>query len=220
MQITHEQAQLLIQRKLDQALNAQETTVLSDHLQGCVHCQTYASEMTEVDRLLFPMLKRQWNRQPVPLSMTALTVRNQKAGLSSLLAMRKAAIGMVALALFFSVWQFVISGSSLPGQMPLLAPPVPTPSTISTNTLATREKCEMGLYIVQTDDTLSEIAAQFSVSVAEIMELNLLRTETVQPAMRLVIPLCNFTPTGTVHPATFTTTYTPILYSTTSAPDG
>jgi hypothetical protein len=129
-------------------------------------------------------------------------------------------MGIVALALFFSVWQFFVSGPSVSGQIPLMAPPVPTPATISTNTLETREQCEMGLYVVQPNDTLSGIAEKFSVSVAEIMKLNQLRTGTVQPAMKLVIPLCNFTPTGTVHPATFTTTYTPIIYSTTSAPDG
>jgi LysM domain len=221
MQITHEQAHGLIQLNMDQVLSSQETAVLSAHLQVCTDCKTYANEIKEVEGLLFPVLKRQWNRQPVPLLITALTERNLKAQASTLLAMRTAAIGLVVVALFFSVWQFVLSSPSASGQMPLVVPPVPTPSvqtTRSTSTVITLENCETVLYIVQGDDTLAGIADQFSISEDEIIAINHLKTETINPSMELVIPVCNFTPTGTVHPATFTTTYTPIIKPGTSTP--
>jgi LysM repeat protein len=151
--------------------------------------------------------------------MATLVRSNQKTGTISLLAIRRMAVSLAALALFFSIWQFVAAGPTAYNQIPQMIPPVPTPSSISTNTLVTFEHCEMALYIVQANDTLSGIADQFSVSVEEIMKTNQLQTEVVQPGTKLVIPLCNFTPTGTVRPATFTTTYTPI-FQTTFTPDG
>ena len=218
MQITHEQAQTLLQRRFDQALNVQETTVLSAHLQNCAACQRYANETKEVEHLLVPILKRQWNRQPIPLSIVALREKSLKSRISNILTMRKIAVGLVAIALFFSIWQFAISGPSVSGQVPLMAPPVPTPSTTSTNTVVALEQCEMASYIVQPNDTLAGIAEQFSVSTGKIMESNQLKTEAVQAAMKLVIPICKSTPTGTAHTATFTTTYIPIIRPTTSTP--
>jgi hypothetical protein len=100
---------------------------------------------------------------------------------------------------------------------------MPTPSvqtTQSTTALAAFENCELVLYPVQEDDTLARIADQFSVSEEEIMAINSLQTKAIDPSMELAIPVCNFTPTGTVHPATFTTTYTPDLGPSTSTPDG
>ena len=220
MPITHEQAQLLIQRKMDQALRSLDAAALSEHLQNCRDCQRYTKEIIEVDRLLFPLLKKHWDRRPTPISVAALMGTNQKAGSINILAIRKIAISLAALALFFSVWQFVAAGPSAFSQVPQMFPPVPSPSTISTNTLVTFEHCEMALYSVQANDTLPGIADRFSISVEDIMKTNQLRTGVVQPAMKLVIPLCNFTPTGTVHPATFTTTYTPIIQAITFTPDG
>jgi len=220
MQITHEQAHILMQRKMDQALNSLDAESLSAHLQTCSDCQQYANEIKEVDRLLFPMLKKQWNRQPTPLLVAALLGTSQKTSTITLLTIRRLAVSFAALALFFSAWQFITAGPSAFSQLPQMIPPVPTPSTISTDTLVTLENCEMAVYTVQANDTLSGIADRFSVSAEEIMKLNQLRMEVVQPAMKLVIPLCNFTPTGTVHPATFTTTYTPVIQTITFTPDG
>lgn len=220
MQITHEQAHTLIHRKLDQALGSLDTTALSEHLRTCNDCQQYANEIIEVDRLLVPMLKKHWHRQPIPLSVATLVETNRETGITNFLTIRKFTISIAALALFFSAWQFVVAGPSAFSQIPQMIPPVPTPSTISTSTLVTLEDCEVTLYVVKPNDTLAGIADRFSVSVEEIMKLNQLQTEVVQPAMKLAIPLCNFTPTGTVHPATFTTTYTPSLQTITFTPDG
>ena len=220
MQITHEQAHTLIQLNMDQPLGSQEMHVLFKHLEDCADCQTYAQELKEVEGFLFAALKKQWNRQPTPLSITALKEKNHKTQASTLLTMRKASMSLVVLAMFFSVWQFVFFGPPTSDQSPLPVPPVPTPSTISTNTMITLENCELVLYIVQANDTLAEIATQFLISTDEIMQINQLKTEAIQPSMKLVIPMCKSTPTGTVHPVTFTTTYTPIINPTTSTPDG
>ena len=223
MQITHEQAHKLIQLNIDQALSAQETVELSAHLRDCLDCRSYASDLKEVEHLLFPFLKRQWHRRPIPLSITALTEGSLKTQASSLLATRTAAIGLIVVALFFSVWQFLFSGSVVLGQVPHHVPPIPTPSVhtaSATNVSASLENCKSVLYTVQRNETLAEIAIQFSVSQEEIMELNHLKAAIISPSMELIIPLCNFTPTGTVHPATFTITYTPITKPTTSTPGG
>ena len=220
MQITHEQAHTLIQLNMDQALGSQEMTVLFTHLEDCTDCQTYAQELKDMEGRLIPALKKQWSRQPTPLSITVLKERIQKTQASTLLTMRTAAMSLVVLAMFFSVWQFVFFGPSTSDQSPQLVPPVPTPSTISTNTMVTLENCELALYVVQANDTLAGIATQFLVATDEIMQINQLKTEAIQPSMKLIIPICKSTPTGTVHPVTFTTTYTPIINPTTSTPDG
>ena len=79
----------------------------------------------------------------------------------------------------------------------------------------------MALYIAQANDTLPGIAHRFSVPIEEIMEINQLKTEVLQPSMKLLIPMCRYTPARTAYPATFTTTYTPIIIKpTTSTPGG
>jgi LysM repeat protein len=223
MHITHEQAHKLIQLNMDRVLSAPESAGLSAHLRDCIDCQSYADEMKEVERLLFPTLKKQWQHQPIPLSISALTEKRLKSQASILLTTRTAAIGLVVVTLFFSIWQFVFSSPAASQQIPIAVPPVPTPSSqtvLSTRVTSTSEDCETMLYRVRSDDTLAGIATQFSVSEEEIMAINSLSSQAVGPAMELVIPICNFTPTSTVHPATYTTTYTPILKPTTSTPGG
>jgi hypothetical protein len=223
MQITHEHARKLIQFRLDGGLQSAEKETLSAHLQGCSECQTYAVEIKEVETVLRPVLKRQWNAQPIPLSITSLRGNSQKTQAHTLLTMRTAAISLVFFAFFFSVWQFTLPSPSAPSVMPLAVPSVPTPSTQtarSTSTEFTVEACEMMLYTVQADDTLTSIADHFLVSEELLTELNQLGADAVHPSMELVIPICHFTPTGTIHPATFTTTYTPLFLPTTSTPGG
>jgi hypothetical protein len=223
MSITHEQARKLIQLKMDQALNIQEAAILSAHLRSCGECQGYANEIKEVEKLLPPILKRQWNAQPAPLPVVSLIEKRVSIKTNNLLTIRKAAISLVVMALFFSAWQFVLSTPTTTIQMPQAIPPVPTPSVLtaqSPNAELTLEGCALLPYIVRKNDTLAGIAGQFSVSDLMIMELNHLGPEAVRPGMELLIPLCDFTPTGTFHAATFTTTHTPILYLTASTPGG
>ena len=223
MQITHEHARKLIQFRLDVGLRSAEREILSAHLQDCSECQAYAVELREVESVLRPMLKRKWSAEPIPLSITSLRGNHKKTQVRIFLTMRKLAVSLVLFALFFGIWKFTLPDPSAPSVMPLAVPSVPTPSAKtaqSTSTEFTAEGCETMLYTVQTNDTLSSVADRFSVSDELIMELNQLHTGAVHQSMELVIPICNFTPTGTVHPATFTTTYTPMFLPTTSTPGG
>ena len=78
----------------------------------------------------------------------------------------------------------------------------------------------MALYTVVSGDTLAAIAARFSVSEADIRQANDLQAETVSVSQSLIIPICHFTPTGTAHPATLTTTDAPARRLITSTPGG
>jgi LysM repeat protein len=138
--------------------------------------------------------------------------------------MRTAALTLAFLVMFFSTWQFVNSDTPISSPVPLSIPAVPTPSILtaqSTNTQLTLEGCTWVSYTVQENDTLSGIAEQFAISEESLVEANHLETPAIYPAMELVIPICDLTPTGTFHPATFTTTTdTPVLNHTPSIPGG
>lgn len=219
MQITHQEARRLIQFHADNALNAKEKTVLFTHLNACLECRAYAAEIKELEDTLLPMLKRQWNRRPIPLSISDLEVkRKTQSSFNNILAIRKAIIAFVFVAFVLSAWKFTRPGQSLLGLPAVIVAPVSTPSLESTNTLVSSENCVRLLYTVQVNDTLSGIAAQFSISKAELIALNGLGTETLRMGMTLMIPVCKFTPTSTLSP-TATTTYTPVISSATE-PDG
>jgi LysM repeat protein len=221
MQITHEEACTLIQFNADNALNPQEKVDLSAHIKECMECRTYADEIKEVENILLPVMTRLWNIQPIPLSIgTIYARRNATIRMSMILATRKLAIGAILLAFIFSVWQFTVSGTGESSPVPMGVPPVPTPSTQSTSTKITFHNCTGVLYTVQENDTLESIAYQFTTSKQELMAANNLQTESINTGMELIVPVCHFTPTGTIHPATLTTTYTPSISPTTFTPDG
>lgn len=221
MQITHEEARTLIQFNADNALNSQEKVDLSAHIEECMECRAYADEIKEVENILLPVMTRQWNIQPIPLSIgTIYAKRNATIRTSMILATRMLAIGAVLLAFIFSVWQFTVSGAGEASPVPMSVPPVPTPSTQSTSTKITFQNCAAVLYTVQENDTLESIAYQFTTSREDLMAANHLNTEMVSIGMELIVPDCHFTPTGTIHPATLTTTYTPSISPTTFTPDG
>jgi hypothetical protein len=222
MSITHEQAHRLIQLNMDGGLSAQETATLSAHLHSCHECSAFAREIRDVAELLPAIMKRQWSAQPTPLSIPVLLGRKEVSSrASTLLTMRTALISLAVMAVFFSTWQFVLSGPTSSPRLPLQVPPIPTPSSQraqSTSTKSTLFECEMILYPVGETDSIASIAIQFSLSPETIMELNHLQTEAISPSMELLLPVCKFTPTGTFHAATFTTTYTPRMMATTSTP--
>jgi hypothetical protein len=220
MQITHEQARTLIQFSLDGILQSAEKALLSAHLHDCSECQIYASEIKEVEHILAPLVKTQWAKRPAPLSISWLLEKSQKRQSSPLLTMRTATVTLVLLVIFFSAWRFVSFTPSMADPAPLAVPLVPTPSLLTAQFTSTTETCEILIYTVESDDTLSSIAVRFSVAKEDLLRINDLKTDSVQPSTKLQIPLCNRTPTGTIHPATFTTTYTPIIRPTTSTPGG
>lgn len=223
MQITHAEAHQLIQFDTDRALDAQEKARLSTHLQDCIDCRAYAEEIKEVESLLVPAMKKHWSLHPLPLSIDDIQARSRtKTQPGIILTTRTAAIAVVFMMFVFSVWQFALSNRPKFSPLPVSIPPIPTPSNQSTSTTITSQACQGILYAVQEGDTLDSIAFQFAVSKQEIMAANNMKAETIHTATELVIPTCNFTPTGTIHPTILDTTftYTPSIRPITSTPDG
>jgi hypothetical protein len=220
MQITHEEAHKLIQFHVDGALIAQQKHLLTSHLDVCVECRKYADSIENVDLILRPLLHRQWDREPLPLSIGVLRAQDKSVSERMVVATRIAALAVVFLGFFFGAWNFSISTRRTPTPFFPNIPVIPTPftSTVTVDTESTLENCAMTSYVVEKNDTLASIAFRFSVSIDDIMQVNAIRNQTVNTGEHLSIPVCNPTPTN---PATaHTTTFTPARYSTTITPDG
>jgi hypothetical protein len=221
MQITHEEARRLIQFNSDRILDAGKQNTLSGHLKDCAECRVYADELQEAEDIVRGVMGRQWKVSPFPFSMSVIIEkRNQMKKASHLLATRTAVISLVVMIFLFGVWQITLTDEETPGQSPLGAFPVPTPSTQLTSTKITMQDCEEAYYKVQEGDTLESMAYQFSTSKETIMTLNDLDTEVIEASTELIIPLCSITPTGTIYPATSTITLTPTNGFTAHTPGG
>jgi len=221
MPITHEEARKLIQFGMDQVLKPQEKNKLQIHLEDCMECRTFSDDIKNVEMLLLPTMLRHWNLQPIPFSIEAISSKRKPQLQASIaLATRTAIISIVFSIFVFSAWQFTQSGKPTSNQLPVGVLPVPTPSGQSTSTKISFQNCKEMSYQVQENDTLESIAAQFSVSKEKLMAINNLNTETLNPKLEILIPICNSTPTGTVRPSTLTTTFTPLIGPTTSTPGG
>ncbi len=222
MQITHKEAHRLIQFNADEALNAQQKSMLFAHLEECLECCAYAEEIQRVEGILLPVMKQHWSLQPIPLSMDAIYAKVNSKRRTIILDMRSLAICIVFLAFVFSAWQLTLSGRQMSNQLPPVGvPPVPTPSAQATGTKMMLQKdCTSLRYIVQEHDTLDSIAYRFGVAKPEIMAANNMKTENIMSTKEIIIPICNFTPTGTTLATAFSATYTPSLRPITSTPGG
>jgi hypothetical protein len=220
MEISHSTAQRLIQFEADRSLSHQDQESLQAHLKSCADCQGYAASIKEMENVMIPLMRRQWDLSPAPLSIAALQLAKGKSPSSNpILATRTALVGLVCMLFLFSIWQ--VKFSSLNPDTPVLftaaVPQIPTPSLQSTFT-GTAQNCVEQAYIVQENDTLESIAMQFASSKEEIITANKLKIEALLPGSTIWVPACAYTPTGTIHP--LTTTYTPSLNPTTSTPGG
>lgn len=217
--MTHEEARKLIHLSLDGSLNNQQKRTLDQHLALCQECRQHANSLHNMESILRPFLRRQWTEQPVPLPMDMVVSQNSiRNSNSMMLATRIAAIGVMFMVFVFSAWQFTLSRPSAGPSIPAAIPLIPVPST-STQLVATRTQngtCEQTTYVVQQDDTLERIALKFGISKAELLQANDLRAEIVYTGNKLLVPLCQPTPTND----TLTKTYTPILKTITSTPGG
>jgi LysM repeat protein len=125
----------------------------------------------------------------------------------------------IGIALFYGVSvQSIVTMNNLPTtcdtlyiNQPLLIPqPTATPTPLPSATLSAPEQtevaCEKVDYLVQTNDTLSVIAATYNVPMEILREYNGLPNNTVFIGQNLVIPLCmrfatpGPTPTATMPP--------------------
>ncbi len=222
MPITHAEAHRLLHFASDEPLKAFQKQILVSHLESCTQCQEYAKSIQKMESILHPLLQRQWNQHPVPFSVEQLLSRgNPKISDRTLLATRIAAVSVMFMVFMFSAWQFMVAKPGGSGPVLASVPPIPIPSTSTTQFISTQTQtrsCEELGYVVQQNDTLEYIAIRFLTSKEEILTANNMKTEVVVAGMKLIIPVCNFTPTGTVN--TLTTTFTPVLRPITSTPGG
>ena len=219
MQITHEEAHRLIQFDTDHALKLYEKNDLIAHLDACEECKIYAESIKEIGALLHPFFQRNWNQQPIPLSVAALIgKRNQSARPGTLLATRIAIISIICISFVFSVWQFTTSTHSASDVSLLTVPPMPTPSTRLVNMTSTSSTCVGRSYRVKENDRLESISETFAVSQQELLTANRLTSEAFKAGVQIIVPSCTSTPTGTVNAQP--TTYTPSSRPITSTPGG
>ena len=221
MQITHEEAHRLIQFHVDGELKTPQRNLLSSHLEQCAKCQQYADSIVKMESVLRPMLHRNWDRAPLPLSIGRLMERDQyKAVERVAVATRIAALAFVFLAFFAGVWNFTTSSLQTPTPLLQSVPVIPTPftSTVTAGTETGFESCTMVSYIIKKHDTLASIASQFAVPAQQIRQVNSMPNESVVTGQVLSIPICSSTPANPT--ASHTTTFTPVLYSITTTPGG
>jgi hypothetical protein len=213
MQITHEEARRLIHFDADQALKMEQRSILHIHLKDCGECRDYANSLANMTSILSSTMEKKWNGPQLPLPIGVL-LPNQSSRLteSILMATRIAAVGVMAIALLFSIRQVTSPIEGGPGTLPVSAPPIPTPSIQTTSTETLLQNCGQILYVVQQDDTIEGIAAQFSLSKEEIMAANGLDDEALRAGTELRIESCTVQPTGTL--------YTPFTSPTISTPGG
>ncbi len=219
MQITHQEAHRLIQFDTDSALKTHEKNDLLAHLDACEECKNYAESIKGIGSLLRPFLQRNWNQQPIPLSLAAVTgKRNQSRTAVTFLATRIAIISIICISFVFSVWQFTVSTPSASDVSLLTIPPMPTPSTRLVSMTSTSSNCVGTSYLVTENDSLESISAKFAVSQQDILTINRLTSEALKAGVQIIVPSCTSTPTGTVNAQT--TTYTPSSGPITSTPGG
>lgn len=208
MQITHQEARHLIQFRADRALNPNKKEMLNAHLKGCAECADYANEIQETEATLRTTLQKHWNVRYRPLEVNDIKVKIiPAAGLRDFLTTRSALVGITLLFFVFSLWQFTSTNNgSARSSMVVSISPIPTPSLLVTSTQNNFDNCQMIRYEVRQDDTVKGIAHRFSASENAIRELNNLQPEVAILPTKLIIPICELTPTGTTHPPTFTNT--------------
>ena len=217
MQISHAEAMQLIEFQADHALHGDKENILNEHLKGCVECRAYAQQSNQLDKILKSVMHKQWDIRPTPLFLAVLMGNKiGKKSSSALLLTRTALISIAFMAFIVIGWQFTSASSTTVYGTQFEVLPNPTPSTSITATTFSSKNCTQIHYQVQENETLDSIASHFATSKEAIMALNSLTVETIQPSKELLIPICDTTPTSTLHPPTFT--ITPFLDPTTSTP--
>ena len=217
MRISHAEAIQLIEFQADHILRGDKQTFLNEHIATCAECQTYAQRLNQVENVLQSVMRKQWDRRPAPLSITGL-IKNKldRKSSNTILITRTALISLALMVFVMAGWQFTSTNtrSTSGTQFALLA--IPTPSKQLTATNFSAVHCTQIRYQVQKNDSLDSIALKFATSKEKLITLNNLSSENIQLNVELLVPVCDTTPTSTVHPPTFT--ITPFLDPTTSTP--
>src|SRR3990172_5643843 len=132
IELTHVNAQRLIQLRADTELDLPSKQFLEAHLEGCDECNAYAREVIELENILRRVTHRNWDKSPAPLSMETLVqqVRGERSrNTTNLLVTRGATIAFAVVAVMIGTWLFSQMTLSPAPQVMTLALPIPTPST-------------------------------------------------------------------------------------------
>ena len=215
MQISHLEAKTLIQYSSDSSLTEGEKKVLALHLTSCSTCFTFAKEIKEVEVSLQSIAKQFTNIPYTPLSANIFT---RKRNLKNIWLPQLMLVSISCIFLVLGAWQFSQVDWSPISNTPLQVAPIPTPSITLTNTLVFSQDCQNINYTTQQGDTLESIAKYFNISSELIQNKNNLYSTDLKVGTKLLIPLCDVTPSLTINPPTFTTTYSPTTALTAYTP--
>jgi hypothetical protein len=219
MQITHNEARQLIQSKLDGGINSDNEEILGEHIKNCSECRDYFASAKETGTILQQTLRKQWSAKPPPLQMDPIFGGlNSRRNMSIFLVTRTALVSVALFVFAVITWHLMTNGSATLQQNPLnmAVPLIPTPGSQFTATNTLQIDCQDNEYNIQPGDTLAGIAEHFSVSKESILHANDLTNESLISIQKLAIPICESTPTQTIHPPTFT--ITPILDTASTTP--
>ena len=223
-ELTHQEAQRLLQSAADQKLGGDVKSALDAHLEQCVECRGYEKDLTALESGLRKVLHAQLDSQHPSLDLQAIT--NPAYSTWTSVFSPAHALGKVTIVTTLLLGYFIISnlfGGQLPitgNETPTMVPTPndstlvfitsPTPSSPST-LIRLMQGCEFINYIVGADDMLENIALQFGVSEKTIAEYNNLKTDDLSPGQALSIPICNHTPSQAAGTRTNTMTITPLI---------
>lgn len=217
MSISHEEAQRLIQFKADDVLDLTNETQLRAHLNGCEACRAYSNELKSTVAVLQKTMQKRWSTTTPPLQVDGLYGKVFfRMSLGGFLTTRTALAGIALLFFAFISWQSISSNHASRQYSPNMLPLIPTPSMNKTATTISMKYCQNIEYSVQEEDSLESIARRFSVSEESILIANNLTSPSLRLIQKLVIPICETTPTSTTNPPTFT--ITPIFEPVTTTP--
>ena len=217
MQITHEEAQRLIQFKSDSRLDPQREADLNEHLSACPACRGYSDELSEAENILIQAMHKKWDVHPLPLQLDALLDRvNPNEKISAIVSTRMVLLSFVFIFFVFVAWRSS-ANPALSSQVPISTLPlIPTPANQYTATNTLQNECSEIFYTTQKGDTLDILVQRFSTTKEALISANRLTSETLIPHQELVILFCGSTPTSTTYPPVFT--ITPIFEKTESTP--
>lgn len=217
MSISHEEAQRLIQFKADDVLDLTNEAQLRAHLNGCEACRAYSNELKSTVAVLQKTMQKRWSTTTPPLQVDGLYGKVFfRMSLGGFLTTRMALAGIALLFFAFISWQSISSNYASRQYSPNMLPLIPTPSMNKTATTISMKNCQNIEYSVQEEDSLESIARRFSVSEESILIANNLTSPSLRLIQKLVIPICETTPTSTTNPPTFT--ITPIFEPVTTTP--
>lgn len=222
--ITHQKARSLLQAATDDKLKENEQVELNAHLANCQECSEYAQNIRVLKTGLSCMLHARWDNNIPKLSIAAIKDRSKivaRQNRTTKLIGRVAVIPMLTLLYVLAV-NSIGQQNHVPAvsAMSPISPSAPlyTPSPQNTTTRSNPTECHDVAYVVQENDTLPSIAAKFGVSKETLLKYNHLTSEAIYTSMELILPVCDGTPENSTTTPTITSTFVPLLESTSPIP--